>query len=102
VVVSASAGIEMITSRMMEWAAKRKLCRLVVINKIDAENTDLEGLLTAIQAAFGRECLPINLPADNGKRVVDCFFNPAGDSIFRRLPMRTVRWSIRWSRSTRN
>ena len=82
VVVSASAGIEMITSRMMEWAAKRRLCRLVVINKIDAENTDLEGLLTAIQATFGRECLPINLPADNGKRVVDCFFNPAGDSDF--------------------
>jgi len=82
VVVSASAGIEMITSRMMEWAATRKLCRLVIINKIDAENTDLEGLLSAIQVAFGRECLPINLPADNGKRVVDCFFNPAGDSDF--------------------
>ena len=82
VVVSASAGIEMITSRMMDWAAKRKLCRLVIINKIDAENTDLEALLKAIQATFGKECLPINLPADGGKRVVDCFFNPAGDSDF--------------------
>ncbi len=82
VVVSASAGIEMITSRMMEWAAKRKLCRLVIVNKIDAENIDLESMLSAIQATFGKECLPINLPADNGKRVVDCFFNPAGDSDF--------------------
>ena len=35
-------------------------------------------LLAAIQAAFGRECLPINLPADGGKHVVDCFFNPVG------------------------
>ena len=26
--------------------------------------------------AFGKECLPINLPADGGKHVVDCFFNP--------------------------
>src|SRR6059036_2869004 len=29
IVISAQAGIEMITSRMMDWAAKRKLCRLV-------------------------------------------------------------------------
>ncbi|HEY5307841.1 MAG TPA: GTP-binding protein, partial [Casimicrobiaceae bacterium] len=73
IVVNAQSGIEMITSRMMDWAAKRRLCRLVIINKIDAENVDLPGLLAAIQAAFGRECLPINLPADGGKRVVDCF-----------------------------
>ena len=82
VVVNAQAGIEMITSRMMEWAAQRKLCRLVVINKIDAENADPEGVLAAVQAAFGKECLPINLPADGGKRVVDCFFTPSGDSDF--------------------
>ncbi len=72
----------MITSRMMDWAAQRKLCRLVIINKIDAENIDLPGLLGAVQAAFGKECLPINLPAGDGKRVVDCFFNPAGESDF--------------------
>ena len=82
VVVNAQSGIEMITSRMMEWAAKRRLCRLVVINKIDADNVDLPGLLAGIQAAFGKECLPINLPAGGGKRVVDCFFNPAGESDF--------------------
>jgi len=82
VVVSAQAGIEMITSRMMAWAAQRKLCRLVIVNKIDAENADPEGVLEAIRTTFGKECLPINLPADGGKRVVDCFFNPAGESDF--------------------
>ncbi len=82
VVVNAQSGIEMITSRMMEWAAKRSLCRLVIVNKIDAENVDLAAVLDAIQAAFGKECLPINLPADGGRRVVDCFFNPAGASDF--------------------
>ncbi len=81
-VVNAQAGLEMITSRMMDWAANRRLCRLVVVNKIDADNVDLPGLLASIQAAYGKECLPINLPADGGKRVVDCFFNPAGDSDF--------------------
>jgi len=39
-------------------------------------------VLARIQAAFGRECLPINLPADGGKRVVDCFFNPSGTADF--------------------
>jgi elongation factor G len=82
VVVSAQAGIEMITSRMMDWTAKRRLCRLVIVNKIDADNVDLPNLLASIQALFGKECLPINLPAEGGKRVVDCFFNPDGESDF--------------------
>ncbi len=82
VVVNAQNGIEMITSRMMLWAAKRNLCRMIVINKIDAENVDLPGLVSQIQATFGKECLPINLPAGGAKRVVDCFFNPSGESDF--------------------
>ena len=82
IVVNASTGIQMITSRMMEWAAKRRLCRLIVVNRIDAENVDLPAVLASIQQAFGKECLPINLPAENGKRVVDCFFNPSGESDF--------------------
>jgi elongation factor G len=82
IVVNASAGVQMITSRMMDWAGKRGLCRLIVVNRIDAENVDLPGVLAQIQQSFGKECLPINLPADGGKRVVDCFFNPAGESDF--------------------
>ncbi|MGQ9861634.1 MAG: elongation factor G [Thiobacillaceae bacterium] len=82
VVVDATKGIEFTTGRMMHWAQTRKLCRMVVINKIDADNLDLPGLLADLQAAFGRECLPINLPAEGGRRVVDCFFNPSGDADF--------------------
>lgn len=82
VVVSASAGIEMITQRLMERAAERKLCRLIVINKIDAPDIDLPALLGRIQETFGRECLPINLPSGGGKAVVDCFFNPSGEADF--------------------
>jgi len=82
IVVNAQSGIEMITTRMMQWAAKRNLCRIIIVNKIDAENVDLAGLLARIQAAFGKECLPVNLPADGGKRVVDCFFNPSGTADF--------------------
>jgi elongation factor G len=82
VVVNAQNGLEMITSRMMQWAQKRNLCRIIVVNKIDAEDVDLPSLVSQIQSTFGKECLPINLPADGGKRVVDCFFNPSGESDF--------------------
>ena len=82
IVINAQNGVEMIASRMMHWASKRNLCRMIIVNKIDAENIDLPGLLDKIQAAFGKECLPINLPASRGTQVVDCFFNPAGDSDF--------------------
>ena len=82
VVVNARAGIEAQTSRMLRRAAERNLCRLIIVNRIDADDTDLPGLLQELQDLFGKECLPLNLPADNANRVVDCFFNPAGDSDF--------------------
>jgi elongation factor G len=82
VVINAQNGIEMVTQRMMQWARERGLCRLIVINKIDAENVDLPALLAGIQSVFGKECLPINLPAGGGRQVVDCFFNPAGTADF--------------------
>jgi elongation factor G len=82
IVINAQNGIELITHRMMQWAEKRKLCRAIIVNKIDAENLDLPALLADIQEIFGKECLPINLPADGGKKVVDCFFNPSGDADF--------------------
>jgi len=82
VVINAQTGIELATRRMMKWAQARKLCRMIVINKIDAENVNLPALLADIQDTFGKECLPINLPAHGGKDIVDCFFNPDGESDF--------------------
>lgn len=77
VVVNAQVGIEMMTSRMMEWAGKRNLCRMIIVNKIEAQGLDLPGLVAQLQLEFGKECLPLNLPAAGGTEVVDCFFNPA-------------------------
>ncbi len=81
-VINAQNGIELTTARMMEWAKRRQLCRVIVINKIDAANIDLPGLVRTIQEMFGSECLPLNLPADGGSKVSDCFFKPAGDADF--------------------
>ena len=82
IVVNAQSGVEMITTRMMDWAGRRKLCRILLINKIDADNVDPAQVLADLRATFGKEVLPINLPAGGGTRVVDCFFNPDGEADF--------------------
>jgi len=81
IVINAQNGLEMMTGRFMQWAAKRGLDRLIVVNKIDA-GADLEALLEKIRQAYGKECLPINLPAGGATRVSDCFFSPSGESDF--------------------
>ncbi|CAG0930131.1 MAG: Elongation factor G-like protein [Rhodocyclaceae bacterium] len=80
IVINAQNGIEITAKRMALWAQTRKLCRIVVVNRIDAERLDLPKLLEELQAVFGRECLPVNLPAGSGARVVDCFFNLGGEA----------------------
>ncbi len=82
IVINATAGVEPMARRMMDHAAARHLDRLVIVNRIDAPGADLPAVLAQIQAEFGRECLPVNLPAEGGTRVVDCFFNRSGDSDF--------------------
>ena len=63
----------------MEFARERELCRVIVINKIDSrERKTRAACSTEIRETFGRECLPLNLPADGGNAVVDCFFQPRG------------------------
>jgi len=80
VVINASAGIEMITRRMLEQATQQKLCRMIIINKIDVPELNLPNLLSEIKTTFGNECLPINLPTENGTKVIDCFLNATGES----------------------
>ena len=75
VVISATGGIEPMAVRMMEWARQRERDRIVIVNKIDAQGVNPAAVLAQIQEAFGRECLPVNLPAQNGAAVVDCFYN---------------------------
>ncbi len=78
IVVSAVNGIEPMTLRMMEFAKARGLCKLIVVNKIDSRDARTEQVLEEIRESFGRACLPLNLPADGGNAVVDCFFQAAG------------------------
>lgn len=82
IVVDATAGIQLITRRMMDWAKERNLNRILIVNKIDAEHVDLPKLIEELKEAFGNEVMPINLPANNGARVIDCFAKDHGEADF--------------------
>lgn len=79
-VVDATKGIELMTRRMMQWAEERGLCRVIVVNKIDAPDINLHELLDELKEAFGDGVLPINLPTKGCTRVIDCFDKDSGES----------------------
>src|SRR5574343_1172283 len=82
VVINAQTGIELMTERMMRHAAERKLCRMIVINKIDAENLDLPGLVADIRDRFGKQCMVLDLPAHGAADVVEVLEHDSGDADF--------------------
>lgn len=80
IVINAANGIESSARRLMRRARQRRLCRMLIINRIDAEDIDLEGLVRELREEFGPECLPVNLPAEGGSSVRDCFFHDEGET----------------------
>lgn len=81
VVIDAQTGIETVTRRLMNAAGAQRLCRVIIVNKIDSREADLAGLVAQIRATFGPECLPINLPGADGHTVIDCYFQPDRKSV---------------------
>ena len=73
-------GPELLTRRMMEAAKERGLCRMIVINKFDLPDADLEKCLEELRETWGPGVLPINLPTRNRTHVIDCFDREDGDS----------------------
>ena len=74
IVVSAIAGVEVGTETAWSMCAERQLPRIIFINKMDRDNAEFQRTLDSIQAAFGRECVPLNVPigaAQSFKGVVD-------------------------------
>ncbi len=82
IVVSASSGIEVSTRKLFAASGQAGLARAIVVNRIDTENTNLPSLLSAITETFGQAVKCMNLPAEGGKKVIDCFSNDSGSSDF--------------------
>ena len=83
VVVDAHKGIEPVTRRMMQVAKERQLPRMLIVNKIDEAQADLEELTEGLRDVFGPECLPVNLPTPNRDGIVKVFDEEdQGDTLF--------------------
>jgi elongation factor G len=79
-VVSAAAGVETNTRKMFQLATEANMPRVIVVNKMDAENVVWPELIKNIQATFGSQCRCANLPAADRASVIDCVENDSGDS----------------------
>ncbi|MBI4220268.1 MAG: elongation factor G [Chloroflexi bacterium] len=61
-VIAAPSGIEVGSDQAWAACEERKLPRLIVINKLDRENTDFARVADRISARWGRHCVPIQVP----------------------------------------
>ena len=66
ILVCAASGVEVGTELAWRYADEAGLPRLIFINKIDRENADFYRTLSQIEASFGRKCVAIQLPSDDG------------------------------------
>jgi elongation factor G len=82
IVINAAAGIENNTRKLFQAATEAGKARIIVINKIDAENADIPELIKIIQQTFGTNCRCANLPSADKSSVVDCLKNDSGKTLF--------------------
>jgi len=79
-VINAAAGIETNTRKMFELTTAANMPRVIVVNKMDAENIIWPELIKNIQDTFGPRCRCANLPAEDKASVIDCIENDRGGS----------------------
>jgi elongation factor G len=62
IVVDSVSGVEVQTEKVWQFAEGYAQPRALFINKLDRERSSFERALTSVQEAFGRNCVPIQLP----------------------------------------
>jgi elongation factor G len=74
VVVTAEKGVEVGTELTWQYADERNLPRIVLVNKLDRENTSFDQALESLRAQFGSKVVPLQVPIGeqaNFRGVVD-------------------------------
>ncbi len=66
IVINAHDGIAVNTRRTFHEAGKAGIGRVIIINKMDAENVEYPALLASITELFGHACVPFNVPIGCG------------------------------------
>lgn len=81
-VVNASAGVELNTERLFAAAGERGLCRMIVLNRIDADNVDLPARVAELRERLGKQCLLLDLPVNHAQGVIELLGHADGASDF--------------------
>jgi elongation factor G len=79
IIIAAPNGIEVNTRRMFTEAGRRGCARMLVINKLDADNIRFDALISTIQETFGKGCVLLDAPIGQGaqfKGVVNVLNSP--------------------------
>ena len=61
-VINATSPIEVETEKAWVYADDFDLARFVVVNQLDKERADFHSAVDALQEAFGKRCVPIQVP----------------------------------------
>ncbi len=61
-VVSASSGVEVGTEKVWGMMDEFELPRIIIINKLDRENSDFERTVASLHEFFGRQAVPVQIP----------------------------------------
>ncbi len=62
VVVTAEKGVEVGTELTWQYSDERNLPRMVLINKLDRENTSFDNALKSLRDRFGLKVVPLQIP----------------------------------------
>jgi len=62
VVVSGEKGAEVGTELTWKYADERQLPRIILVNKLDRENTSFDQALESLRALFGNRVVPLQIP----------------------------------------
>ncbi|HVU66718.1 MAG TPA: elongation factor G [Ktedonobacteraceae bacterium] len=62
VVVTAEKGVEVGTELTWQYADERNLPRVVLVNKLERENTSFENALDSLRQQFGTKVVPLQIP----------------------------------------
>ncbi|UCC39214.1 MAG: elongation factor G, partial [Candidatus Aminicenantes bacterium] len=67
VVVDGASGIEVGTEKVWEMLKEIGLPRIIIINKLDRENSDFARTVESIHQFFGRQAIPVQIPIGKEK-----------------------------------
>ena len=80
IVVAAPTGVDVGTEKSWTLCESSQIPRMFVVNKMDRENANFSRNVSDIQASFGRQCIPFQIPlgdAQEFKGVVSIIDPPA-------------------------